>query len=235
MLSGCAYNAPVTVSPNLNVYSSYGNRLPGTYALFIDAEAFSQKVHPTGINCAAHNFPLDMQDTFRQSVVSTLQQLVEEVDVVPTPLTADELARTGKRGQIIVRADSMTARIQFIPGFWSATAESDVDLSANLSVDGPGGRLLGTTAEGEGTAQGEAGGLCGGGADVIAQAAEKATKHLLGELGERLSNSPRIRAMAGGEPSAPVDAAVPATPIASTRKTCGVIPLSNGGTKLVPC
>jgi hypothetical protein len=94
-----------------------------------------------------------MRDSFRQSVIATLQQLVEEADVVQTPLTVDELAKAGKRGQIIVRADSMEARVEFIPGFWSATGEGHVELTANLTVDGLQGRLLGTTGEGEGTAQ----------------------------------------------------------------------------------
>jgi hypothetical protein len=195
-LAGCAYNAPVAVAPNLNVYSSYGEKLPGRYALLVDGEAFSQTVRPTGYQCSAHSFPLDMKDAFRQSTIQTIRQIVDDVEIVQSPLSADALERAGLRGQIIVRADSMTARIQFIPGFWSATTDSNVDLTANMSVDGPAGRLLGTTAEGTGHGQGEAGAFCGGGATAVAEASEHATKQLLGQLGERLSNSPRLRAVA---------------------------------------
>jgi hypothetical protein len=219
LLSACAYNAPVTVSPNLNVYSSYGDKLPGAYALYIEDDEFTQKVHATGYNCSAHSYPIDMTGAFRESTVKTIEQLVEEVDVVQSPMTADEMRRSGKRGQIIVRADSMTARVEFIPGFWSATAEADIDLTAALSVDGPDGRLLGTTAEGEGHAQGGAGVYCGGGAQVMADAAEKATKKLLGEMGERLSNSPRLRTPLAAQqsyaPSAP-----PPGPAATRAREC---------------
>jgi hypothetical protein len=201
MLGACAYNAPVTASPNLNVYSSYGDKLPGDYALYIDTGEFGRTIHPTGYLCSAHSYPLDIRDPFRESVVGTLQQLVEHVDVVQTPLTADELAKSGKRGQIIVRADSMTATVQFLPGFWSSTGEGHVELTANLTVDGVGGRLLGTTGEGEGTAQADAGAMCGGGAQALANAAEKAVKQLLGQLGERLSNAPRLREAASAAAS----------------------------------
>ena len=195
-LAGCAYNAPVPVAANLNVYSSYGEKLPGRYALYVETEAFNQTVRPTGYQCAAYHFPVDMKESFRQSVVQTVTQLVDELEVVQSPLSTEALSKAGLKGQIAVRADSMTARIQFIPGFWSSTAESNVELTANLSVDGPTGRVLGTTAEGNGSGQNDAGAFCGGGANAIALASEKATKQLLGQLGERLSNSPRLRTAA---------------------------------------
>jgi hypothetical protein len=221
LLAGCAYNAPVGAAPNLNVYSSYEEKLPGRYALFVDGEAYSQTVHATGYQCSAHTFPLDMKEAFRQSVIQTMRQVVEDVEIVQSPLPADALVRGGLKGQIIVRADSLTARIQFIPGFWSSTTDSNVDLTANMSVDGPNGRLLGTSAEGTGHAQGEAGAFCGGGATAIADASEKATKQMLGQLGERLSNSPRLRTASTeelGVRSSAASAPTPASPATGTRR-----------------
>jgi hypothetical protein len=220
LVTGCAYNAPVTVAPNLNVYSSYGEKLPGRYALYVDSEAYSQTVRPTGYQCSAHNFPLDMKDAFKQSVLQTMRQVVDDVEVVQSPLSSEALSRGGLAGQIVVRADSLTARIQFIPGFWSASTDSNVDLSANMSVDGPTGRLLGTSAEGTGHAQGEAGAFCGGGANTVAEASEKASKQLLGQLGERLSNSPRLRAASTAE----LSPRAAATPTVAARPTSAPAP-----------
>jgi len=192
-LSACAYNAPVSVSPNLNVYSSYAEKLPGSYTLYVSSDGHSRTVKPTGLNCRSHNYPLTLEDVFKQSTIRTIQQLVQNVEVVDSPLSGEALDRAGKTGQIMVRADTMTARIQFIPGFWSSTADANVSLSANLAVDGAEGRLLGTTAEGFGNAQGDAGQACGGGANALGEATEKAMRQLFGQLGERLSNSPRLR------------------------------------------
>jgi hypothetical protein len=201
-LGACAYNAPVAISPNLNVYSSYGDKLPGSYLLYVESSGLVQRVKPTGLSCAAHSFPLDVQSAFTSSVVKTMEQLVESVEVVSSPVATAELGRTGKAGMIIIRAENLRARIQFIPGFFSATADANVELSASLSVDGPGGRLLGTTAAGDGANQGGSGGACEGGATVLGQATEVALKELLGQLGERFSNSPRLRA-SGPTPAGP--------------------------------
>lgn len=227
VITGCAYNAPVAVAPNLNVYSSYSEKLQGRYALVVESEAYNQTVRPTGYQCSAHTFPLDMQEAFRQSVIQTMRQVVDDVEVVQSPLSSDALARGGLKGQIIVRADSMTARIQFIPGFWNVSTDSNVDLTANMSVDGPTGRLLGTSAEGTGHAQGAAGAFCGGGANAIAEASEKATKQLLGQLGERLSNSPRLRTASS------TDLAPPTPPVASSRAVAPA-PLSGAAQSTEP-
>jgi hypothetical protein len=199
-LSGCAYNAPVAVTPNLDVYSSYGAKLPGSYLLYIDDDTFSQTIKATGYSCSAHTYPLDVRAAFRDSAVKTIDQLVENVQVVTEPVPASALASQGKAGMIIIRSDTLQARFVAAPGFWSATIDANVDLAASVTVDGVQGRLLGTTAEGSGNAQSDAGAMCGGAADAIGHATEKAIKQLLGQIGERLSNSERLRSAMASKP-----------------------------------
>jgi hypothetical protein len=74
---------------------------------------------------------------------------------------------------IIIRADTLNARIQFISGFWSNTGDANVDLDATLSVDTTRGRVLGTTAEGSGNAQGDSGQACGGGEPLLWERRQK--------------------------------------------------------------
>lgn len=192
-VGACAYQAPVGVNPNLSVYSSYGEKLPGAYALYISTDGFSRDVKPTGLQCSAHHFPINAADGFKQSTVKTIQQLVADLEVVESPLTTDTLRQRGKAGMIVISADSFNPRIQFTPGLWSNTAESTVEISANMAVETPAGRVLGTTAEGSGNAQQNTGSGCGDGAQTLGFATEKAIRQLLGQLGERLSNSPRLR------------------------------------------
>jgi hypothetical protein len=135
---------------------------------------------------------LDIGETFRLSATKTIEQLVESVQVVDAPVSASSLAERGLAGMIIIQPDTLVARIQFIEGFWSGTADSTVEISASISVDGKEGRLLGTSASGDGNAQQQAS-TCGDGAAALGLATEKALKELLGQLGERLSNSSRMR------------------------------------------
>lgn len=258
-LGGCAYNTPVAASPNLNVYTSYSNKIPGRFALIVDSEAFNTTVRPTGLNCSAHHYPLDMRDAFKSSAAGTLRTLVEDVQILERPLPVPDLARQGYAGQVVVNAETMNARLQIISGFWSNTADSVVELSAGMTVDTVAGRVLGTSAQGFGNAQNDAGMMCGDAATAIGTATEKALRQLLGQLGERLSNSDRLRQAATQTwaPAAPPPAQLVATPLGDreaialpsppppsyhapptappTARRCGMIPKANGGVSLVPC
>ena len=191
-LCACTYEVKTTASPALNVYSSYTDKLPGSYALFVQPE-------PNFHECSAFDFPIDARATFKQSATETMKQLVEKLDPVEQPLTAEQLQAGNYRGQIIIKAEEYSPRITFASGFWAGTATSTVDITASLLVDGPAGRLLGTKASESRTADAEAVG-CQVGTDVLAKANGKATAAVLDRLAERLSNEPRLRANAAALP-----------------------------------
>lgn len=206
-MTACTYQVPVVATPNLNVYSSYSSKLPGNYLLYVEDDALVQSVKATGIACAAHSYPVDARAAFRDATLQTVEQLVEHVELVDTPVQADLLTRQGKAGMIIVRGNEIQARFVMVPGFMTSSSDANVDMTASVSVDGPGGRLFGSEASGSGHANGPSGGMCSGPEQAIAEATGKAMKQLLGQVGERMSNAPRLRSglsEAGGIPIGPV-------------------------------
>ncbi|MER8867966.1 hypothetical protein NKI19_30460 [Mesorhizobium sp. M0751] len=192
-LAGCQYKAEPMPMAAYNVYSSYGEKLPGKYLLFIDSTVLNRSIKPSDLNCAAHSYPIDMRSGFSGSVRKTLETLVAELEIVDQPVDAAGLAERKSRGMIVVKGEELNARLRVVPGFWSAGIETDVDLVASIIVDGRNGRLLGSTVEGQGNAQGDAGVLCEGGAKSLTESAEKALKQAVGRLGEALTNSERVR------------------------------------------
>ena len=82
LAGGCAYQAEVINAPAYNVYSSYNDPLPGKYLLSVDSTAMETIVRPADLNCAAHNFPLNLQDAFRDSVRLTFNNLVKELEQI---------------------------------------------------------------------------------------------------------------------------------------------------------
>lgn len=193
-LCGCAHQVQTLSAPELNVYSNYADKVPGKWALIVDDNgALTQNVHSEGLACAAHSFPMDLSSSFRQSVVATFQNLLGEADVVDHPIPLDSLSARGYAGEIEIKADTLSVKLNFIPGFWSATADADLELSAGLIATGPKGRLVGTRASGRGHESSDAGLACAGASVAIGNAAQKAMKDLLGELGERFSNAPQVR------------------------------------------
>ena len=194
-LSACTYEVKTTAAPALNVYSSYGEKLAGKYALLVHSDIMTKEVEPSSDNCGPHDYPIDARAAFKQSAIQTVTQLVETVEPVETALTATDLAAGGYKGQIIVKAEEYDPRLTFIPGFWVAHASSTVDISASLLVDGPEGRLLGTKASESRTVESDASG-CGSGTDALAKANSKAMAAVLDRLAERFSNEPRLRTAA---------------------------------------
>lgn len=193
LAAGCQYKAePLTVA-TYNVYSSYEGKLPGKYLLYIDGTKLNKPIKPSDFNCSAHTFPLALSTSFGGSVRQTFTNLVTELEVVDQPVDRAQLKARGSRGMIIVRGEDVNARLRVVPGFWTAGMETEVEIAASITVDGPTGRLLGTTVSGNGTAQGEAGFACEGGAKSLTQSAEQAMKETLGRLGEALTNSDRVR------------------------------------------
>lgn len=192
-LSACTYQSSASVSPSYDVYSNYADKLPGHYALYVDAEEMSGKFNAQGRICSAHAYTQDARAAFKQSAVKTFQNLVENVEQVDQPLTQSDLLARNLDGQILIEVEEMNVRIKAIPGFWSGEMEADVELAAGLIVDGQEGRLLGTTVDADEDATTDAGSYCSGGADALSLATSEAIEELLQRLGERLTNSTRLR------------------------------------------
>ena len=192
-LGACSYQVPTMSAPQLDVYSNYQDRVPGKWALVVEDDAFKKDIHAEGLNCAAHNYPLDLTSSFKQSAVATFQNITTNVDVLDRPIPTESLTAAGYAGEIEIKAEDMRSRLMFIPGFWSSTAESDIELDAAVVVNGSGGRLMGTRATGKGTESSDAGQFCGGATDAVAHSSEAAMKDVLGEIGERFSNAPQVR------------------------------------------
>jgi len=192
-VSACTYDASAPVSPAYDVYSNYEDKLPGEYALYVDAEELSGEYSVEGYACSAHNYTQDASSAFEQSVTKTFQNLVQNLEAVDQPLSSRDLEAQGYTGMIIVEAEDIDVRINVIPGFWTSDMSADVELAASLRVDGREGRLLGTTVSGDDDAKTGAGTGCEGGAKALSTATSRALEELMQRLGERLSNSRRLR------------------------------------------
>ena len=192
-LAGCAYKAEPITSPAFNVPLSYSSKIPGKWLLHVDASRFQDTVRASGHVCSAHRFPVDLAGAYRSSVHQTLQNVLSEVELVETPVPADQLGGRGAAGVINVRAEAIRARLDVLPGFWSANIRTDIALTSSVTVDGRRGRLFGQTVEGTGTADTEAGFACEGGAKSVSQSASDAMRDNVRRLAEGIGNSPRVR------------------------------------------
>jgi hypothetical protein len=197
-LSGCAYKADPIAAPSYNVVTSFNEKVPGKWLLAIEAEPLNQTIKPSGMACAAHNFPLELSEAYKNSVLQTLKNVFEHVESLPSPVSGQEANRRGARGIIVVRGEEVRGRLDVQPGFWTANMKTQVLIVASTFVDGPGGRVFGTTVEGQGIADAEAGMMCEGGAKSLVDASTIAMRDNIRKIAEALGNSDRVRSIARG-------------------------------------
>lgn len=195
--SGCAYKADPTSAPARNVVTSYSNKIPGRWAVLVEAERLNTTVRSQDIKCSAHTFPIDFTKGFPASVRETLPNVIAQVDFTEESSVPDAMKSTKSRGLIQIRGEQLEARLKIVPGFWTANVIVEVDMTVAVTVDGGGGRLFGKTFDGHGHADRPAGMFCGGGADAVKAAAEDAQRNVLRRIAEDLANSDRVRSGRG--------------------------------------
>ena len=205
--SACAYNVQPVSTRAVNLYSAYENKVPGNFVLVMDSSIrnVNREITPASYVCGAHRFPIIVGDSLAVSIKQSLDAIFEQVREQGSAPPADELSSLGLNGVILVRLDDFSPRIICHKGFFEGTCTASTDLSFGVTVRGSGGILVSTAAPGSKTADGSAGIYCSGGADVLSDSITRATRDALERLGERLSNSSKLREAGAQYVSSPVD------------------------------
>lgn len=184
-LTGCSYNVQPVSTKALNIYSAYENKVPGRYALVLDDSIrnVNREIAPVSYVCSAHRYPISVGDSLAVSVKQTLESVFEQVIEQGNVPSNETLAKLDLAGTVLVKLDDFSPRVLCTQGFFSGTCSASTDISFGVTVRGPNGPLLATAASGSKTADGDAGGACGGGATVIGDSITRATRDALGALG----------------------------------------------------
>jgi hypothetical protein len=195
-LQGCSYHVPTDVSPAVNIYSSYGNKIPGKYYLVLDDDMknINRKIAPTSHICSAHTYPINVQSAFSVSVTSTLENVFEEVVETRQMPDAAFLRKNNGDGVVFVRLKRFEPRIRFLPGFWEATALSKCDLVFEVSIKNARNRQIAHTTFGASrSAEGASGEFCSQGAEILSRNIYETTREAMERLAEKIANHAALR------------------------------------------
>lgn len=193
MSTGCAYQVPANIKPVYSSYTSYGEKVPLKAAVFVEASKAKEDVRVTGLACSAHKFPLDAEQDIKIAVAKTLDNVFENTRLVDQPITINQFDREDVNAMVIVKLEDMDVDLTVIPNFLTADMKSLSEVSFGVTLDTKQGRKLGFTASGTGKASAPAGGACEGGAIAIGDSLQESLSDALAEIGQNISNSPRLR------------------------------------------
>ena len=119
LVAGCTWNAlyvKPSVAPVQVALTEFKKPYPGKYLLLVSGKGIDQKVLVGGLVCTAHDFFVEIERNFEQSVQKTLANVVEEIEVVPAAVTKKQIRAAKARALITVKAESLTAGLLVSPG-----------------------------------------------------------------------------------------------------------------------
>ena len=187
----CVHAVTIRPAPSYDAYA-FEAMLPLGAALHVDGERLFQEARIAGPEegfCEGNRYPVDSRDAFRESVIATLERLVEHVEPTPEPLDREAMEARGLDAVFLVRADSFAMGLD---GGLFRDAEAIAELTLVVSAYTRDGLQLRETVYGSAVQQGGAT-SCGTLADILAVAVESAIESSMTELGELLVNAPALR------------------------------------------
>lgn len=186
-LSGCAYSVKPHAMPPIDIYSSYDEKIPGTWLVLIDGDIknISRQIRASSYVCSAHTYPIEPGDAIAAAASRTMRAIFEN--------TTEDKGDPEINGTISVRLDTFDPRIRCSMGFFSGTCTASADVEFEVTVRDQNKKLFATSVGDSATVDGDSGAACEGGANTLSDAISKSVREALERMGERLSNAPRIR------------------------------------------
>lgn len=191
-LAGCTYSVEPQTSEPAPVFTAYTDKVPGKWALLIDASHATAALQAEGLRCSQFDYPLDLTKSFVQTTAAAFKGVAEDVRIVDHPLSRSEFASQAYTGVITVRVDSLRATVK-VEGMFDATATADTEIDGTILVVKGGQRMVDTGETATGTSQRDAGLTCGGSADAVSAASNDAVQDVVRKLAEQFANSHDVR------------------------------------------
>lgn len=191
-LAACTYPVEPQTSEPAPVFTAYSDKVPGKWALLIDASRASAALQAEGLRCSQFDYPVDLTKSFVRTAAAAFKGVTEEVRLVDHPLSQSEFASQAYTGVIAVRVESLHAAVK-VDGLFDATANADTEIAGTILVVKGGQRMVDTSETGNGLAQRDAGLACGGSADAVSAASDDALRDVIRKLTEQFANSHDIR------------------------------------------
>lgn len=187
LAAACTHNVTPAPAASAPVYMTFEDKVPGRYALIVEASKMQSVVQAQGFSCQSQSYPIDSREAFRSAALATLQQAVEQVELVEGPPGA------GFDGVITVQVEDYSVNLLSVSGAWVAQLTADADISSVLTVEKGVDRVVARSFTVSKDRSNSAGIGCGGGAEAVAGATSAAVSAVLQQIAEEVARTPELR------------------------------------------
>lgn len=191
-LAGCSYQVATAPTPPPEVLTAYADKVPGKWALLVDASKATAALSAPGLRCDQFDYPLDLSKSFAETAEATFRSVADEIRLSDHALSHSELEAGNYTGVITLRVNGLRAEVK-VSGVLNPEADATTDIDASILVTRAGTRMVDSSQSGKGEGQREAGLACGGAADAVATASGTAIEDVMEKLAEQFANSHAVR------------------------------------------
>ena len=191
-LAACSYQVATSPSPPPSVITAYADKVPGKWALVVDASRASATLATPGMRCDRFDYPLDLSKSFAQTAETTFKTVAEDVRLSDHALSRTELQADNYTGVITLRVSDMRANVD-VKGVLDTHADATTAIDASILVAKGGTQMVDSLQSGKGEGEREAGLACEGAADAVATASDAAVEDVIEKLAEQFANSHDVR------------------------------------------
>ena len=167
---------PVTVDTPTGIV-----RTPGQYAAMVQSGGWALKTDSQGWTCGAWSFDTNINSVYSDAVKDALTRSLEKVTFVPSTLTPKELQDKGYQAQIVIYQGNATAKFGVATGFFTGTANSEIDLTSTLAILDPKGMKYQQSITGKGVGSHEVF-TCNTIGTAVGAAAQDAIKQIVKDI-----------------------------------------------------
>jgi hypothetical protein len=106
---------PSTVSPTINIYSSYDEKIKGPVVLLIDIniKKINQTVQPPSGECLGYSYPIIARDALASSIKETTDTIFDQVVEQSALPTKDEMQKGGDSRNYLCRTYTILSDSNF--------------------------------------------------------------------------------------------------------------------------
>jgi len=199
-IGGCSYAVKPAPSPAVNIYSSYDEKIPGTWVIvpYENISSIHKEIKTGTSVCIASKYSVNVGDTIDNSIKRTMRSIFENIVEHTSMPTNIGLKNLEANGSILVSLDTFEPKIRCSTFGGVCSGSSDIKLG--VVVRGKSGKLFATSVEDSAIVDSDSATTvdrptqgCSRLAYLISEAISKNIKSALEKMGERLSNSPKLR------------------------------------------
>jgi hypothetical protein len=192
-LCACSYDVAAPVVPYPEVTSGYTTKVGGAWAIVVAKQTLNTHIEPSGFACGAFDYSVDVDSSFRRSLLQAFREIADNVVLVDHRLSANSLKAGGYSGQIEIEAPSLIPDITFTQNILSARVDANIELDATMTVMTEKGVLFEKPLAVSASSSADAGVLCQKAPQSMARAVGSALRQMVANSASAFSESRDVR------------------------------------------